>query len=118
MSEEVGFIDANCRDFECAGRLYLQSNTARIMPITFREMWLKHFLGPTKIVEPRIARRSCSEAGHFWSISQRAPASQRRNLCHRGGRWGELLVKDSFAAGDEASMSYLIYSECDLATIF
>jgi hypothetical protein len=45
--EEAGFIDADCRDFECAGRFCLQSNTARIMPITFREKWLKCFSGAT-----------------------------------------------------------------------
>ena len=47
MSEEVGFIDADCRDFECVGRFFLQSNTARIMAITFCEKRLKFFSGPT-----------------------------------------------------------------------
>jgi len=45
VSEEEGFIDADCRDFECAGRFCLQSNTVKIVPITFHENYLNFFQG-------------------------------------------------------------------------
>jgi hypothetical protein len=37
VSEEFGFINADCRVFECAGRFCLESDTAGIMPITFHD---------------------------------------------------------------------------------